>query len=114
MNPYYAPEKLNLDMLAFDEPNMCYEYNTLCFWATDDGRVFTAADSGCSCPTPFEEHDRPTVDEVLATMERVGSVEQAVATFDAWNNAIYGAKFGIDDRHRCEEWVSRVLKQDPC
>lgn len=86
MNPYYEPESLELEMVSFDEPDLSYEYNTLCFWATKDGKVFSASDSGCSCPTPFEDsHDRATRDDVLQTLERVGSKVQGLRIFDSWN-----------------------------
>jgi hypothetical protein len=112
MNPYYNPELLDLDLISFDEPNLSYEYNTLCFWATKDGQIYTAQDAGCSCPTPFEDaHDRPTRDEVIATLERVGSVEQAESTFDAWNRG-YGDSdhLGADERCRLTRWAQERLK----
>lgn len=113
MNPYYDPEKLELDMICFDEPDMSYEYNTLCFWATKDGQIYSASDSGCSCPIPFEDnYDRPTRDEVLQTLERVGSVEQAESIFDAWNQGyVPGVKFlDADERQKLSSWVSARLK----
>lgn len=65
-NPYYSPELCGLEI--FDEINqedLCYEYNTLCIWKKlDDNTLWYDSDSGCSCPTPFEEnrHDlRPII-----------------------------------------------------
>lgn len=84
MNPYYDSEKLGLVMESWDEPNMSYEFNTFCLWATQDGRVFRASDSGCSCPTPFQGYCGSTRDAVLQTLEQVGSEEQATRAFDAW------------------------------
>ena len=110
MNPYYEPDKLGLEMLAFDEPDLCYAYNKLCFWATPDGQVYTASDSGCSCPVPFENHDRATAEEVMQTLERVGSVEQAEATFDAWVKGQTTPSFGADERRRLTEWMCAKLK----
>lgn len=118
INPYYDPDKLGLSLVSFDEPDMSYEYNTLCFWATEDGLIYTAQDSGCSCPTPFEErHARETREEVLQTLERVGSLDQALATFDSWNSwgtdAWEGAKanLGPDERRRLEVWFKERFKQ---
>lgn len=112
MNPYYNPEKLGLDLISFDQPNMCYEYNTLCFWSTPDGKVYTAQDSGCSCPTPFEDHhDKPTLDEVLNTMERVGSLEQAENIFDTWNRDYDGSLYlGHSSRRELVCWITENLK----
>lgn len=110
MNPYYEPEKMALQMVAFDEQDMCYAFNTLCFWATDDGKVYTAKDSGCSCPTPFEDHDHSTRDEVLQSLERVGSVDQALATYDAWAREIEAsARPDHATRRELAEFVTKHL-----
>lgn len=115
INPYYDPEKCGLTLLSFDEPDMSYEYNTLCFWATPEGYVYTASDSGCSCPTPFEEaHARDTVAEVIATLERVGSLTQALSAFDSWNSfeSEWSGKknLGPDKRRELEVWFNEHFK----
>lgn len=111
MNPYYNPEALELDMIAFDEPDMSYEYNTLCFWATKAGQIYSASDSGCSCPTPFEDaHDRETREEVIATLERVGSVEQAESIFDAWNKPYDKLLLDAAERRKLSVWITERLK----
>lgn len=84
-NPHYYPEKLGLKQLTFDEPNMSYEYNTLAFWATPDGQIYTAHDSGCSCPTPFEDLESDTLEAFKKKAERVGSLRQAEEAFNSWN-----------------------------
>ena len=86
INPYYNPDELGLVKFDLDEPGLSYEYNTLCFWATPDGQVYSASDSGCSCPTPFEGFSGANQKEVLQSLERVGSVEQAERIIAAWNN----------------------------
>jgi len=50
------PERLGLEITAvLNEPGLSWEYNTvLLFRRLEDGKLFWAADSGCSCPTPFE------------------------------------------------------------
>jgi len=104
-NPYYSPESFELELLSFDEPDLSYEYNTLCFWATKDGRVYSTSDSGCSCPTPFEQYDSGTLDELVQQLERVGSVEQAIAIFNSWNCGL-----PMEDRNKLAEWVKANLK----
>lgn len=115
INPYYNPEKLGLEMISFDEPNMSYEYNTLCFWATKKGKVYTASDSGCSCPTPFEDrHARDTRAEVMATLEPVGSVAQAEAIFDSWNKNYEGKKLlPVSAKMKLSKWVAERLTPAP-
>jgi hypothetical protein len=111
INPYYNPEKLELELLSFDEPNLSYEYNTLCFWATKDGRVYSASDSGCSCPTPFENYEGNTQTEVLRNLERIGSVEQAESIFDSWNKNYNRKPFlKNSEKQLMTEWVSERLK----
>lgn len=85
IDPYHDSDKLGWKQITFDQPDMSYEFNTLCFWRTDKGLVFTAQDSGCSCPSPFEDYNGDTAVEIEQKLERVGSFEQAQRTIDAWN-----------------------------
>lgn len=82
MNPFNDNEALGLKMLCFGEN--VYDYNLICFWVTPKFLVYTASDSGHSCHIPFEDYEGNTLDEILQKLERVGSVEQALATFQAW------------------------------
>jgi hypothetical protein len=109
-NPYYAPEKFNLEMISFDEPGLSYEFNTLCFWSNDQGMVYSAQDSGCSCPTPFEDYEGETQNEVLQLLERVGSPEQAGQIFDAWNGRRDDRKLPKGDRDEVIFWVKHKLE----
>lgn len=116
INPYYDPEKCGLTLLSFNEPNLSWEYNTLCFWASAEGYVYTAHDSGCSCPIPFETgHARDTVAEVIATLERVGSLAQALSVFDSWNSFYtwsdeQSKNLGSDKRRELEVWFNEHFK----
>jgi hypothetical protein len=56
-NPYYSPEKLDLKVLVdfwLSEPD--YDFNILCVWKHKNGKLYWAQDSGCSCPSPFEDY----------------------------------------------------------
>lgn len=57
-NPYYSPELLGLETIyEIEEPNLSYEFNTFVLWReTATGILYWAQDSGCSCPTPFENY----------------------------------------------------------
>ena len=58
-NPYYYPEKCGLTIVAEIELEVQdYSYNTIVVWKHESGRLFSAHDSGCSCPTPFENFCR--------------------------------------------------------
>ena len=56
-NAYYHPEALGLTVVAeleFSDENYCFD--TRVVWKDESGNLFTARDSGCSCPTPFEDY----------------------------------------------------------
>lgn len=56
-NLYYTPEKLGYEIVTVfelrDEP---WEFDLLIVWRDPDGNLKWAADTGCSCPVPFEDH----------------------------------------------------------
>lgn len=58
-NPSYNPESLGLDTIAeVDYSDGNYVYDTRIVWKSyHDGLFYTARDSGCSCPTPFENYN---------------------------------------------------------
>jgi len=87
-NVYYEPEHFGLEMVdSLDEAHLSYEYNTLIVLKhKDSGRVFSAQDSGCSCPTPFEGYafhgpDDTNLSEV--TLHNFAGFESEVAQFPA-------------------------------
>lgn len=52
---YYQPGEFGLTTIAdIDDPQACYSFDILAVWQHEDGRLFYATDSGCSCPSPFE------------------------------------------------------------
>lgn len=59
-NPYYNPEKCGLEIVAeleFSDGN--YEFDTRVVWRdVKSGKLYTARDSGCSCPTPFDGYGK--------------------------------------------------------
>lgn len=83
-NPYYSPEKLNLSILSFDRPGMSYEYDMYLFVKTPDGRVYSCQDSGCSCPTPFDNYSATNMDAAIQGMERIGNYEDAAQQLKYW------------------------------
>lgn len=91
-------------LVELNEPHLDYEYNTLLFVAhAQSGRVFLAADSGCSCPVPFEgdrwvSPDDNTLEEVTAS--NLPDVLRRMNDFPAPQ----------DDRHRVGQWLTNLLK----
>lgn len=50
------PEQFGLKKVAeLSFNNESYEFDYRVVWQTPDGLLWTARDSGCSCPTPFED-----------------------------------------------------------
>jgi hypothetical protein len=53
---YYNPEKFHLTPVGEIEwGSGHYEFDLTVVWQHEDGTFYWAEDSGCSCPTPFEE-----------------------------------------------------------
>lgn len=103
-NYYYSPESHGLDMISFEDADLSYEFDILAFWATKDGVVYSASDSGCSCPTPFEDYTS------LESLERVGSPEQAESIFKSWNESYGRKKTDPSEGRKAYDWVKSHLK----
>ena len=61
MKPYYdAPDNLK-HLVTLTNPDACYDFSDVILVKdTNDGKLYAAHDSGCSCPSPFEKHVFPT------------------------------------------------------
>lgn len=58
VNVYYDPEKLGLEIVDELDYGASYEFDKLVVWRRkSDGELRWGTDSGCSCPTPFEDID---------------------------------------------------------
>ena len=56
-NPYYDPEACGLKQLGMMDDADSYEFHILVLWQdVKSGKLYYAVDSGCSCPTPFEDY----------------------------------------------------------
>lgn len=56
---YYNPDKFGLEVVAeivWSEPY--YDFDLTVVWIDKDGTYYWASDSGCSCPSPFEDYNR--------------------------------------------------------
>lgn len=76
-NIYYNPEDHGLEIIAeLENSDGCYEFDThLVFRHTKSGKLYYAHDSGCSCPTPFEDfHSIDDMEEVSDSFS-MGSVK---------------------------------------
>lgn len=56
MSLYYDPQDSNLTMIGEIEwSDGSYQFDLTVVWKREDGRFVYAEDSGCSCPSPFED-----------------------------------------------------------
>jgi hypothetical protein len=66
---YYSPEKHGLEIVAeHDFSDGCYQFDLRVVWKDKKGRLYTARDSGCSCPSPFEDYPNVESLERLTSM----------------------------------------------
>ena len=79
---YDKPEEHGLKQIGcLDEADMSYEFNMLCVWQHKDGRIFYEQDSGCSCPSPFEDN---TCLESLTEVKHGESFDAFVSTVNSF------------------------------
>lgn len=58
-NPYSNPEKCGLEIVCqidLEEPD--YSFDMQVVWKGKNGKLYTAQDRGCSCPSPFEDYHK--------------------------------------------------------
>jgi hypothetical protein len=69
-NIYYNPEKFGLEVFAeFEFSDRFYQFDTRVVWKDREGQLWTARDSGCSCPIPFEDYHLGNIDRLTSTDE---------------------------------------------
>lgn len=55
-DPYSSPEKHGLTMIGDIEwDDESYQFDMTAVWRDAEGGLYWADDSGCSCPSPFED-----------------------------------------------------------
>lgn len=56
-NPYYSPESWGLEIFDDIDTAGSYEFDQFVIWRKpEDNTFWWGTDSGCSCPTPFEDY----------------------------------------------------------
>lgn len=57
-NIYYDPGKFGLTLLGeLDFSSGYYEFDYTAVWSDSSGTLYYLDDSGCSCPSPFEDYN---------------------------------------------------------
>lgn len=101
-NVYNTPEKFGLEVYGDAWREMSYEYDAFIIWKQPStGAYLWASDSGCSCPTPFEEYD-------LSSLP-VGSLQDALVDLKAWTTEY---EWGVDERTEAAKGlIDRIEKE---
>jgi hypothetical protein len=87
-NIYYSPEKFNLTTVGDVDIAGSYEFDTIVVFKDSDNKLYWTHDSGCSCPTPFEEVKFEDLTEI--TMENLKEFEKTMFAHRPyqWNDSI--------------------------
>ena len=56
VNPESNPEAMGLKIIDILENSSHHDFDTHMVWRHQDGTFYWGHDSGCSCPTPFEDY----------------------------------------------------------
>ena len=75
-------------------------------WQHKDGRLFYGQDSGCSCPSPFENFNSLAD---LTPITKTG-FESFVKTLRSYADESYGNKLKISELLEAEKMVGDLLK----
>lgn len=79
-NVYYSPQDFGLTIVGDVEDHSYdndYGFNMFVVWANSEGALFYSWDSGCSCPSPFENHDS------IYSLD-TGTKFEVVASLQSW------------------------------
>lgn len=83
-NPYYSPEKCGLTLIDTLHGEEDYSFSIVCVWKDNSsGKFYWASDSGCSCPTPFEDYTR--LSDLSALRENFHNFKEACENRDNVN-----------------------------
>ena len=103
MNLYYNPEEFGLTQVAeIDYSDRYYVFDRRVVWQHESGAFYTARDSGCSCPSPFEDyHGVKELDRLdFAVLEREARARGCV---EDWQHAHVSLE-------ECEAFLDTVRK----
>lgn len=106
-DPYYHPEQFGLTTIGevnWDDES--YRFDLTAVWRDASGALYWASDSGCSCPSPFEDITAldqlatGTVDELEAELAKL-LAEVKASSYRASNAPrVEGEIAGLIDRVR--------------
>ncbi len=59
MSIYINPEEFGLQVVAeidYSDGDYMFDYRVV--WVSENGKLYTGRDMGCSCPSPFEDYHK--------------------------------------------------------
>lgn len=100
-NPYYSPELCGLEIFESIDTAGSYEFDIFCIWKKlDTGDLYWDSDSGCSCPSPFDNSDHGH-DLKLINEELFYNFDQALKNH---------SRIGVGDYLKIKNKVDEYLK----
>lgn len=102
-NVYYYPETWDLTSLGeIDRSRGSYVYDTIVFWQhKETKKIYSAQDSGCSCPIPFEDFN------FLKDLTLVETLKQAKDLLDEFCGGSYSGE-EVRVMHEVVELISKL------
>lgn len=103
-NPYYHPEALSLEIVGVLEfSDLDYQFDTRIVWRhIESGVFYTARDSGCSCPCPFEDYNS------LEDLTVLNSWDDLLDEIEAEKSSEYGGN--PDFENESAEFIGNVRR----
>lgn len=98
-NIYYEPHSYNLSIVAELDNGEGYDFDIHVVFLDDNGNLYYAHDSGCSCPCPFEDF-KCIQDMEIITKE----------SFNSFEDTIMGTDLPIGDKIKFLDKVRKQLK----
>lgn len=91
---YSQPEQFGLTLLReIDLYERCYSFDLVVVWWHEDGTIYWGTDSGCSCPSPFEDitsldqlHVAPSWSELEAALLALDPNKSTISYISANEN----------------------------
>jgi hypothetical protein len=109
-------ERFGLEVVAsFDDPQASYSFDEFVIWQRKkDGALFYGEDSGCSCPSPFENVKSIADLTPITEGDSFKSFERDFAAYCA--HAVYEGSYRYVEAHIESETVTKVrdlLRRQP-
>lgn len=104
-NLYYNPEEFGLEIVdELEDPQADYSFNKIVVWKhKETKKLFWASDSGCSCPSPFENYQFSGPDRT-----NLGSMESSRKDFEL---EVENHPIGMDSKAAMLALVKKLIRK---